>query len=263
MENHLSSIFENLSRCEVTIRTSNPDHYQALFDHEDPFEVEFNGFWSLNLYREWLHESYLKMLSYVKEKLKQEEVNYFKAIEEFHNYILEIRAFRRHFFHVKNMDLVLSRVICRFEAIEKTIVDKDALKRRTVQFIKIQTAFLKNLEELFKKTIANLQAKVQMLFQQEPPKVKVPIAKSTDSGVKLQWAGTKTEFFELCNALHKTNYIKNQDGTPLKQKDMFNAVSQVFNVSAGNYSTLLNAASNRKLEKSVLFTTLSEAVRHR
>ena len=261
MESQLNSLLENLTKCEVIVRTFNPDHFQTLFDHEEIFEIEFNGFWSVNSFRESLHHLFQSLANEAKNQTKKDTATYLTTLSELNSYRTQIRAFKRQYFPAKIKQVVFNRVELRFDSIDKAIVDREALRAKIMDFVLVQSCLLKNLDELFKNTSNFMISALQLQSQFTFSKLEAIPKNTAEREIELQWSGSKTDFIELYYALYKVQYIKRRDGAPLQKKEMFRLMSQFFNVPAGNYNTLLNAAQNRKIDKSVLFTSLAEAVR--
>ncbi|MDP4269173.1 MAG: RteC domain-containing protein [Bacteroidota bacterium] len=70
------------------------------------------------------------------------------------------------------------------------------------------------------------------------------VGEKIDDG--LMWAGSQTDFLELCKALFLSNVIQRRDGVVLTQKEFFTRLGRFFDVEIKHSYKILNSAANRK-----------------
>jgi hypothetical protein len=266
MQNQLSTLLETFTRVQVIVRPKNSEHFITLFDHEENFEVEINGHWSVNAYANSLHQSYKALLAETRSLAEGLPETYSISSSSLLSLSTETRAFKRQYFPGENPKVAFSRISIQYESIEVSDVDKELLKQKVEQFIAHQARLLRNLIELFdrySKMLAKLsrlkdQHNTAMLSGTTAPDKHNPQTLFVD----LKWDGTVTEFIELYDTLHEVRLVSRRDGMPLMKKDMFSSLGNTFNVKTRNFNTLKNATQNRKIEKG-LFARLSEAIQER
>ncbi len=261
MKQQLSDLLENLAHVHVVIRPRNPDHSISLLDQQLPFEIEFNGYWSVYDYRAALHQSCTLIRNSTAELFRNHTVSPSEACFELHWHWMQIHDFRGQFLPRRKKKKVFSRISFEYDGIDKSSVDAALLKSEIRQFFSAQTRLLKTLEKHFKLTIKIMNQIYQWKHKQFHRDIRLKGAdvKSTDPVIELQWNGTKTDLVELYNTLYKVKFISGRDGKPLQKKDLFSAVTKLYNFPIKNVNTLLHASQNRKMEKSALFALLSEA----
>jgi hypothetical protein len=166
---------------------------------------------------------------------------------------MQIQDFRGQFFppRKKKKKAVFSRISYEYNGINKASVDAALLKSEIRQFVSAQTQLLKTLEKHFKLTGKIMNEIYQWKHQQFHRDITLKGAdvKSTDPVIELQWNGTKTDLVELYSTLYKVKFISGRDGKPLQKKDLFSAVTKLYNFPIKNVNTLLHASQNRESGK--------------
>lgn len=267
MKKQLSTLFETFTHVQVIVRPRNPERFFTLFDHEENFEIELNGYLSVNEYANSLYQSYKALLEETRSLVEGLPETYSLSISSLQSLSTETRAFKRQYFQGKNLKIAFSRISIQYESIEVSDVDKVLLRRKVEEFITQQAKLLRNLIELFDSYSALLTKQIRLKAQLNPVILSgTPVPNNSNlpaATVELEWKGTRTEFVELYDALYKVRLVSRRDGMPLMKKDMFRALGQVFNIQTKNFNTLMSATQNRKMENKGLFARLSEAIQER
>jgi len=266
MKKQLSTLFETFTHVQVIVRPKNPERFFTLFDHEENFEIELNGYLSVNEYANSLHQSYKALLEETRSLVEGLPETYSISSSNLLSLSTETRAFRRQYFPGKNLKIAFSRISIQYESIEVSDVDKVLLRIKVEEFITQQAKLLRNLIELFESYSEFLTKQIRLEDQQRTVRLSGTTAPDKYNPqtlfVDLKWDGTVTEFIELYDTLHEVRLVSRRDGMPLLKKDMFSSLGNTFNVKTRNFNTLKNATQNRKIEKG-LFARLSEAIQER